>query len=169
MLIRIGLVILLVAAFLLWQRHANLKAQERSTTFPVQKTSEEWRKQLTAQQFDILRQRGTERAFTGKYYNNHEDGRYVCVGCGQVLFDSGHKFDSGTGWPSFWQPFRIGSVVEETDTSWGMTRTEVLCANCGGHLGHVFPDGPQPTGLRYCINSACLKFEPAASKTPTAP
>lgn len=159
MLIRIGIVIAIVGLFLLWQRHANLKAQERTTTFPVQKSDEEWKKQLSAQQFHILRQRGTERAFTGKYYNNHDEGRYLCVACGQVLFDSQHKFDSGTGWPSFWQPFRLGSVTEESDTGWGMTRTEVLCANCGGHLGHVFPDGPAPTNLRYCINSACLKFE----------
>lgn len=160
MLIRIGIIILVVSLFLLWQRAANVKAQERLTVFPVQKTDEEWRKQLSSQEFHILRQRGTERAFTGKYCKNHDAGRYLCVGCGQVLFDSSSKFDSGTGWPSFFQPLRPGSLAQVTDTAWGMTRTEVLCANCGGHLGHVFPDGPPPTNLRYCINSACLRFEP---------
>lgn len=167
MLIRFGIILLVVALFLLWQRQSNLRAQERSTRFPVEKTAEEWKKQLSAQQFHVLRERGTERAFTGQYADHHEAGRYACVGCGHVLFASEAKFDSGTGWPSFFQPFRLGSVVEESDTSWGMTRVEVLCANCGGHLGHVFPDGPRPTGRRYCINSVCLTFTPAS--VPAAP
>ncbi|MEW6278639.1 MAG: peptide-methionine (R)-S-oxide reductase MsrB [Candidatus Eremiobacterota bacterium] len=127
--------------------------------YPVQKSEQEWRSQLTSQQYHILRQKGTERAFTGKYHNHHEDGRYRCAGCGQALFDSEARFDSGTGWPSFSRPLP-DTLAEERDTSWGMTRVEVLCRNCGGHLGHVFPDGPRPTGLRYCINSAALDFEP---------
>ncbi len=125
----------------------------------IVKTEIEWKKRLTPEQFRILRQKGTERAFTGKYWNHHEPGIYVCAGCGLELFGSGTKFDSGTGWPSFRTPIANGHVDEHTDRSYGMARTEVLCARCGGHLGHVFEDGPQPTGLRYCINSASLSFE----------
>ena len=129
-----------------------------SRSFPVVHSEAEWQKQLTPEQFQILRQKGTERAFSGKYFDNHEVGQYFCAGCGQLLFTSTDKFDSGTGWPSFVRPAGEKSLVEEVDNSWGV-RTEVECSNCGGHLGHVFDDGPKPTGLRYCINSACLEFK----------
>ena len=125
----------------------------------IVKTDEEWKKLLTNEEFNVTRKHGTERAFTGKYWDTKERGTYMCRCCGQPLFASEAKFDSGTGWPSFWQPVSKDAVTEKTDRSWFMTRTEVLCSRCDAHLGHVFDDGPKPSGLRYCMNSASLDLE----------
>jgi peptide-methionine (R)-S-oxide reductase len=129
---------------------------------PSKRSEAEWKKALSPEQYEVLRRKGTERAFTGRYYNSKEKGVYRCAGCGNPLFDSDVKFDSGTGWPSYYRPISDDAVDTDEDRSHDMTRTEVLCARCGGHLGHVFPDGPEPTGQRYCINSVSLDFEPTA-------
>jgi peptide-methionine (R)-S-oxide reductase len=126
----------------------------------VVRSDEEWRRSLSAEEYKVLREKGTERAFTGRYWNNHETGTYVCAGCAQELFGSRAKFESGTGWPSFWQPVDPEAVEEHEDRSFFMKRTEIACSRCGGHLGHVFDDGPAPTGKRYCMNSAALRFVP---------
>jgi peptide-methionine (R)-S-oxide reductase len=131
----------------------------------TERSDDEWRERLSPEQFRVLRQKGTEHPFTGKYWNHHADGTYTCAACGQELFASGTKFESGCGWPSFYDALDQGSVRFERDVTHGMVRTEVLCSRCGGHLGHVFEDGPRPTGQRYCINSASLDFRPAEGES----
>lgn len=151
------LLIIFVSVIFSVQNYCQKKGKDMGIRIPS--TEEEWKKVLTPEQYEILREKRTERAFTGKYWNNFDDGIYKCGGCGEILFESKTKFDAGCGWPSFYEAIDKSKIIEKDDYSYSMHRIEVLCANCGGHLGHVFEDGPKPTGLRYCINSASLQFE----------
>lgn len=153
---RVVAAVLGVAVLVVGCRRASVPTEPPLKSAPVQKTEEQWKAQLSSEAFHVLREKGTEAPFTGKYHDDHAPGVYVCGGCGAKLFSSDHKFDSGTGWPSFYQPLDDKAIAYHEDHEYGMTRTEVMCASCGGHLGHVFDDGPAPTGKRYCINSVSL-------------
>jgi len=154
-------IILLAGIFML----LTARGQNNNTMTKINRTEKEWAKKLSPQQYQVLRQCGTEPPFTGKYYQNTKDGNYYCAACGALLFTSDAKYDSGSGWPSFYAPANNKNIIEVRDTSHGMDRIEIRCAYCGGHLGHLFPDGPRPTGLRYCVNSLALDFEEIPKKT----
>jgi peptide-methionine (R)-S-oxide reductase len=157
-----NIVVILIAGSIMpaCSQTKNEPSKSSKASYEVTKSDEEWKKQLTPIQYEVLRQKGTERAFTGKYWDNHKKGVYTCAACQLPLFDSETKFESGSGWPSFFTPVSESAVAIIKDTSYNMVREEVVCRRCGGHLGHVFDDGPKPTGLRYCMNSASLEFEP---------
>ncbi|NJN25492.1 MAG: peptide-methionine (R)-S-oxide reductase MsrB [Cyclobacteriaceae bacterium] len=148
----------LMAGTTFCQNKTGTPAHSETKKYEITRTESEWKEILTEQEYEVLRNKGTEYAFTGKYNDFKQKGIFVCAGCGNTLFDSGSKYDSGSGWPSFYQPINQKAIVLEKDNSLGVMREEILCARCGGHLGHVFPDGPKPTGLRYCVNSISMDF-----------